>query len=461
MSLIIQQKLSKREKKITTWREAKSKGKLDNYFSGVPGWNSNQFDSDIEVEGIIPSRTVESTGCLYSGDIQDYYLHEGISNYQKAIQMKKTEEYFSGIGIFPKISVSPGILYTNDYQEFIASLTHEEYLILLSHYSQHKPSRHADYTSPVIFYQTAMTQITEYIKVLKDLEEPVYIPGDGIGIASYACSMLGKKYVSSEPSLIGREAFYNRLITYQEPFQEDRLQGCKTMFLGNVIKHIDQDLDKYRNRVVVAIYDEQGFDMSPRITFQSSYDLDPVTSRTYYSLGSYKSLISERRKEEFCSYNNSFFSSPDETKYWLPGDQLAKNMLIHDSYVRFSGFDFEAKWKLIIEEDQSRNEDVRRQKFIAFLYTYNYAAFLRYVVQFKIELKKTLIYVVTSDRNISGEISTIAMSTRSYLKDYIHGKPGNQKLLRDVVINVYPNVCTILDNGYYSLQSKNMIERIL
>jgi hypothetical protein len=61
--------------------------------------------------------------------------------------------------------------------------------------------------SPVTFVDTSMSQIEKYMVILKDMNEPIYIPGDGIGTASYVCKMLGKNIFLLSLGLLEKREF--------------------------------------------------------------------------------------------------------------------------------------------------------------------------------------------------------------------------------------------------------------
>jgi len=147
-------------------------------------------------------------------------------------------------------------LYCGDYDDYIHSITDVMYMRHLSENRQWLAVKHQDYDSPTTFVITAMDQVEKYICAIKPLPEPVYIPGDGIGIGSYVCKMLGKKYVSSEPYSIGREAILVGLITSGRFYREEDALVCKSVFFGNLSAFVSPNYKNLCN-IKICLWDEQ------------------------------------------------------------------------------------------------------------------------------------------------------------------------------------------------------------
>lgn len=194
----------------------------------------------------------------FTDDYKEYLEKYTICNYSHAIRLGKVDEYFSGVGIFPLKESSRRIIYANDYDEYISQLSHVEYFELIVQFRNRVPAKDQTYDNPVTFVDTALDQIEKYIEVLRVMEEPIYIPGDGIGAGSYACKVLGKQYFSSEPNLIGKEARLCGLISSSNSFNLLDARGCKSVFLANVVKYLDQDVfTMLRSDNKVVQWDEQ------------------------------------------------------------------------------------------------------------------------------------------------------------------------------------------------------------
>jgi len=230
-------------KYIKTWKDAEKQGCLDEYFAGIDSWPLKEKGAFIQ----------------YSGDILEYYRERGIASWEQARDNNCLAEYFSGVGIFPVVGRRYKLMtVANDYEEYIKSMTYDQYLELLRNNSAHEPARNESYNNATTFYQTAMTQIGEYVKIIKDMNGKIYIPGDGIGIGSYVARMLGKDYYSSEPNNIGREAILMGVISAKEKYDHSKAKLCDSVFFGNCYSYcIDEKMYEELSDKEVIIYDEQ------------------------------------------------------------------------------------------------------------------------------------------------------------------------------------------------------------
>jgi len=192
-------------------------------------------------------------------DYEEYCSLYVLDSWEKSQNLGVLELYFSEIGIFEKkVSELYVVKYKGDYSSYISSLSYKEYFLLLSSFRRSCPVSRQDYMSPVTFVDTSMSQIEKYMVILKDMNEPIYIPGDGIGTASYVCKMLGKKYLSSEPWSIGKEGVYCGLISKIGYFDLNDVALCSSVFLGNMAKYLS-DADMY----ALSSYDVVQWDEQP------------------------------------------------------------------------------------------------------------------------------------------------------------------------------------------------------
>jgi len=190
-------------------------------------------------------------------DYDTYLENETLYNWCQAVRLEKEDEYFQGIGIFPEKIVSKRVKYSGDYDEYIKSLTDVQLFQLYSKYRQPLSVRHQTYERATTFVQTMTEQIEKYILVLRDMEEPIYIPGDGIGTGSYVCRMLKKRYISCEMNSIGYESYLVGLITHFGVFRLEDAETCASVFLGNVVNYLSEDEMASISHKKICIWDEQ------------------------------------------------------------------------------------------------------------------------------------------------------------------------------------------------------------
>lgn len=236
---------SVRPRKKTTYIEAKESGEMEFYIMYHEQYQKfwdNEFHKKY----------------LFADDYEFYLREETINGLDHAKALGMVAEYFSGIGIFPEVGSSRRVIYNNDYDLYIAQLTPPEYLELVSKYRKYEPAKYQKFDDPRTFIDTALNQVEKYVAIMQDLEEPIYIPGDGLGIGSYVARMLKKKYFSSEPHKIGYEARKCGLITSDRPFMLLDCVGMKTVFLANIVQYLDSDIYKMLldSKIKICLWDE-------------------------------------------------------------------------------------------------------------------------------------------------------------------------------------------------------------
>jgi len=221
---IIGTKISSKNKYICSWQIAEAENLLDYYFSGLGEWP--------EMSPLIVEGSKDENRIRYNNDIEDFYNQRGVTNYKIALEKKELEDYFSGVSFFPKKNQAyyKRYRYANDYDEYIASLSHEEVFNLYKKYSHEVKPAHDKFDNPTTFIGTAMGNFCEYVEVISALEDPIYIPGDGLGVGSYVAKVKGKKFFSSEPNEIGREAISNKLVTKRDYFKEEECLNYNSVF---------------------------------------------------------------------------------------------------------------------------------------------------------------------------------------------------------------------------------------
>jgi len=194
-------------------------------------------------------------------DYIEYLENETLHDWRQAARLDMLKYYFSGVGIFPELDPSEEskrrVIYKNDYEDFIKSLSDVELFKLFGEFRQPITVINQQYDNASTFVQTVMEQIEKYVLILRDLEEPIYIPGDGLGAGSYVCKMLGKKYISCEPNAIGYESHLVGLITYRCSFNIQDAKTCNTVFLGNVANFLSKEERLSLKEMRVCIWDEQ------------------------------------------------------------------------------------------------------------------------------------------------------------------------------------------------------------
>jgi len=467
-------------KPISTWRVAEARGHLDFYFSGQGEWPVKSPGPKVQ----------------YTGDLEDYYLNRGVVNWRQAKEQNKLEVYFSGYGLFPKVQDAYRVRsYKNDYDEFVKSLSFEEYLNFLRDHFEHIAPRRQVYSSAVYFYQTAMCQVAEYIEVLKDMIEPIYIPGDGIGIGSYVCSLLGKQYYSSEPSDMGREAVLMGVIKERAKYSKEKAYECASVFFGNCLYEIFLD-DAERasalfelRQLRVVVYDERGLTQSWR---KLNYDPEVFSNGfsecalwvsddyRFYPGSSYKVWYSyrdssDKGKEFFYKYQ-AFYEHVKSDTVFVPIDTVSESIMTAMTHRRDRRERFkEALLKLISQSNGHckfrldgsgrvrGSREVVSKAFVDFTmlqYRYDYPAFVRKMrndKSYKYLKKriKNLVYVTMRDVELSPGLEVLHMGTRSFMTELIRGKSGSLKFVEDMPVVVYPRVPIITSKSWEPVKLKD------
>jgi len=494
MIMTIGAKISRMTRVVSSWQEAKALNCLASYFSGVNGWP------------IVSSPYV----IKYSEDARSYYELFGITSWRKAKECGKLARYFQGWGFFPKVEDAYMDCWNvGDYESYLKSISFEEYLVHLRDFSSHIPARFGVYDSPLVFYQTAMCQISEYISVISKLEGKIYIPGDGLGLASYVCKLLKKDYFSCEPNEIGRDAIVMGLISSKEVFSEDHLKGCSVIFFGNCVYEIFSDvieLNKYRDKYKIVVYDEKGLALSRfqnskllRVGGKLSLDFSKWFSfRPFYPGMTYKIWYSWDVGEKSSFRFSEFYRRDVGNKMWLPTDNVAESVLagcflgergflphmnrverldfsstndwygdlkqVLSRYVKRYRLPYSVDVHGIFHIDLNRSDDIIQDFVLSYLevmYWYNYSSFVafvrgngKYLRLFAERWNYSVIYVTSRDVGLSRDLDLVSLNTRSYLKDYIRGRMGCMKFVGDSVRLVYPGWSMIVEDGYYCIGLK-------
>jgi len=117
--------------------------------------------------------------------------------------------------------------YANDYCEYIkATYTNStegrielgrSYLKFVSNRSVKKKYEEVNYDESTLDGALkAISQMGQYEYVLSQIKLPIYLPSDGLGVASAYCMMSSKKYRSSEPNDIGSIPYRLGIITEKQ-----------------------------------------------------------------------------------------------------------------------------------------------------------------------------------------------------------------------------------------------------
>lgn len=442
---IIQQKILALQKYVVrTWQQAEKLGCLSQYFSGRGAWPVVAIESYIE----------------YADDIEDYYNAKGINSYAKAVANKVEKEYFSGIGLFPAIQTDYRVYsYAGDYDEYIKSLSYEEYFLLLKSLGREDAPMKDNYEDPATFIGTACGNFADYFHIIKDLPDPIYIPGDGVGIASYICYLHKKRYFSSEPNGVGREAVKLGLITEKEPFLLSRIEAhdCKSIFFGNNVRYIPGLKDVFFSLVqqyVVAVVDRGGL-WSGLVT--PSVDMVPLSDYSWIN------VPTKIHGNIELMYSRQFFFDSAEPKFYVALDDLAEAMLYNRFHNEDKSFYFSYDYSLPYSMNENhflmQREDIGYLDMIFFRYMFNYPVFLRDFARMTSRMKGGLltkykarfVYASTRERFVCSEDNVFSLLTRSFLNDRKHGRPFDDKTKSEDYIYHNPFSATITSNGYERL----------
>jgi hypothetical protein len=479
--LVIQQYIARRVVRVHTWQEAEKLSCVSQYFSGIEDWP------------VIPCNYV----IKYSGDIRGYYEKRGISTWEQAKDKGQLPVYFSGIGLFPKVEEAYKVrIYSNDYDAFLAQLTYVEYLSYLRDYSTHVPARWAQYDDPRKFYQTAMSQIQEYIDVLRDVAEPVYIPGDGLGIGSYVCMMMGKRYFSTEPNEIGRDARRMGIISSSDKYSVEVAKEYATVFFGNCVHEIYTDLSllsELTKKTRVIVYDEQGLSLSKMcsLKFPDGDDIVDYVCRSikeerHFFVGtSYKAWYSWKVEDIFSFRYMDFYRRDIGDNLWLPVDSVSESVLQaiaerdgkrYVSECKETTGNLEGDLYALLKDDvmsvkyykekgtfkiSGDKKDLEKLTICALdlLRWYRYPAFVRLMRNrsdvlrlYSVRMKKNVVYVAARECVLSSDVNIVSLFGRSFLQDKKHAKVGSLKFVGDGLHQYYPGYKIISDTGWSALE---------
>jgi len=467
-------------KPIGSWQEAERRGQLHCYFSGIGEW-------PIEKHGL---------RVKYNQDMDDYYQHRGITSWLQAEREGKLAMYFSGVGFFPKEKEAYRLRqYKGDYDIFLKSLTFERYLCYLRDYFDHIPARRQIYTSAVHFYQTAMCQISEYIEIIKDMDDPIYIPGDGVGIGSYVCRLLGKRYYSSEPSEMGSDAVIMGMITEKASYDQKRAKECVSVFFGNCVYEIfPKEVARWMELqylkvegVKVVICDDKGLIQSqcclsnheePEVIYDriECCRLKVTDSYEYYPGGSYKVWYSYERVRDFQYKYQAFYKHIKAGTVFVPIDVVAESIMSAIMYDIDRKDKFIKEIALIVVTSQvkgswkdkdyvkitGREKDVGKAYLSRLLvqYKYDYPGFVRIMRDqsaFKYFKKriKNIVFLTMRDVVLSPNLDVLHMATRSFMTELVHGKVGSVKFVNDEPVVIYPNVPIITSKSWECVKVKD------
>lgn len=129
--------------------------------------------------------------------------------------------------------------------------------IYITHLRMASKNRMMDdiYEDELNHYRALEQRIAEMVSIIsKTTEEVLHFPGDGIGVGSLAASMLGRKYVSSEPNGIGELARRLGIITRDWPIEQHIASYPEaTYVLSNLSRFMD--MAKMSQQVRAIIYD--------------------------------------------------------------------------------------------------------------------------------------------------------------------------------------------------------------
>jgi len=414
VQMVLEQRLAARVRKIRDWRDAEKRGRLKDYFSGQGRW---------------PDRGIVE-GVAYSGDLFQYYSVRGIQSWQEALEKGVIHQYFAGQEYFPAIDNYEIVDKAEGIDEYIMSLTDDQYLQDLSKYSVDLPTRYEKYDTPLSFVRVAMSQLELYTEVLSTMKEPIYIPGDGLGLGSIVCRMLGKQYVSSEPNSIGDIAIKKKIITEKDSYQYK--EECNSVFFGNVLLllHSDVVFDWLDRGKQVEIVEKSGICCSDYVRKK-----DPDTKIWLFPTSRVEWWSSISRHIVVLDMN--YFRS-DQPKIFFPRDRLAENMLT----------------RLYLSTHYVNDQLAKLTSKKARLLMTNYPKFIGLAKKqrqayewWAVGIKFSFVPVVTKDVG-EFEEHDISFFTRSYVKDRRHGRVGSAKLVEDTILPFVPNQPRIYCDGW-------------
>jgi len=116
-----------------------------------------------------------------------------------------------------------------------------------------------NYESHLDNYQVVKHRLPEIMSIVESIDEAktIYAPGDGIGVVSVSCILLGRKYVSSEPNQVGDRAYKLGIITERSTAENfiPRVDKAGVVILSNLSLYCD--LTPYIDNFQVVVLDEQ------------------------------------------------------------------------------------------------------------------------------------------------------------------------------------------------------------
>jgi hypothetical protein len=458
--LIIQQRIVYNNIKIVNWRMAKEKGVLSEYFSGQGQWPEE----------------IQTGRCQYSGDIEDYYSQEGVTSYSQAVTWGLVREYFSGIGLFPEVKKAYlRCRYAGDYDSYIKSLSYEEYFALLKSFGRREAPSRQDYTDAATFIGTACENYADYFDLIKDMPEPIYIPGDGVGMASYICRLLGKQYYSTEPNHIGKEARLVGLIQSDEPYRKDFMSilPFKSVFFGNMVRYIQLEIEtevprsrSRKNLLIDPVYrptlkEVVIVDRGGLPDFLYRYPLYPITSYSWTT----RQTPANGMTDFF--FVRQFNSQADRFKLMVGIDELAVSTLFVKFYNErkeyFFNYDYDLSYRSNLDIFLSTRDKTNKSfDQLLFSYYFDYLKFMydftRYTVGrracFTEYVHGTVVWCFTRDI-FPTQDNYLNIYTRAYLNDLKHGRALNAKNVSGDLVIFNPFRPSITNAGYEKVKLKS------
>jgi len=339
---------------------------------------------------------------------------------------------------------------------------------LIRKYSVYKSPALRDYSNPCVFYPVAVAQINDYVEVMRHLPEPIYIPGDGLGAGSCAARYLGKKYYSSEPNDIGREAVWLGLITERKSYDESDVMRCKSVFFGNCVYEIFgtsvyENLCRLKKFVFVAVYDEQTLSQLEHGVMEltrGAIAFKRWQERQFFSGHNHKAWYSRdmnihneyKYKEYYRRYENmSIYVPIDRVSEGLL-NSLCENVPEHSSCQKQ---DLE-NYSLNV---MHKNFDTLFSRALFTVFWYDMLSFMSIIrdrslrpwIRRFLKYDKRIVYVGGKLEEVSTDLNIMTIGTRSFINDKVHGKIGSDKSIGDSVYKVYPRYNIISAKAWCAL----------
>jgi len=294
---------------------------------------------------------------------------------------------------------------------------------------------------------------------------------------------------------MGKDAITMGIITEAGSYNSGLAGVCSSVFFGNCLYEIFPS-EYERNDALfclrpkqVVIYDEKGLCQSWRKSYEceqalvdelksGKVDLCVTDAYRFYPGTSYKiwhSHVYEKYLHDdetrFQYKYQAFYQHVKSDTVFFPIDNVAESVMTavlydakrrekcKEALARIAGVQFDNKRNYWVIKGSKQVVEKAFIEFVLIKYKYDYPAFVRLMrnkeaYKFLRGRIKNLVFITMREGDLSADLETLHMGTRSYMTELVHGKSGSLKFIEDMPAVIYPKVPILTSKSWKSVELK-------